>query len=1182
MDSIDSVFVDEEAFISEELKRDAIEQASDSELVLTWVSFLNFIETCHVTIVPSSDLAATGNRLGSGQTMIVDESIWKTTDSSHEESRVVAIKRPRTERLPDSDSLQARPADERSVLANFTLEIRALRHGTLRSHPNIVRLLGVTWAELGLPALVVERASESCPTLTQLLEGPGLLGVQKAEVLAGITEGLIAIHSVSLIHGDLKPDNILMFESTEGAHMIPKLADFAFSRTWKEVQSGGGTPYWNAPECCDDREITSGNPRSPLRDRFSLGLVFWNVLYCELPFTGVASADITRAKEHGTLLEKLANLRETHKYEAFMFEQELKPDFDDDDAILSIVEILEYLLHPTPERRAPRYAESIPSKLRTRRRVYAQSTITITENGSVIDMPEHFMDLKADMKADIEALQRQIEQTSLVETGIRYNVYRDLASGGRPIEHKAVLKNADASDIEKGEAHWFLAAQMVRRSPDESLQHCLEAGKYGNDHGRVNYLYRCIRDSRAVALDRTTHIKWLLQSLTSKQIFSDLECYTSTGTFERQLRSSFSEISSAFTTKYDLEILHDAFVHDVLGSTHSPHDQILINDKWATIVTAKETTYEKFREGTGSLRGDPLAEDALHEAALYGTGDLIRDLVLRHKIDIEKEADTLVVYGTALQAAFLRHNMQTVSALVDLGANVLPLFSEENLEAFLIEGHRETLHWLNHLIPLMRNENNRDRAQKTFNSILLTSKALQRVVIQRNWSLFVGILEIAQGHSGATLDEGIHDTLLIAAGLRRLEFVVALLVYNGKPHRNQLQLYQPALVSTCRKLFGIQAKDRVYERHYLGLKRDSIKRVPRPGDIHYQLQIAKILLQQGVSVEAVSPEQPGLTPLFWAVYHNRLLLVRLLIEDYGANPLVCDPTEGGTLLYISAFANSYGICKYLLSLPDDTRKTLVETPNKLGETALHEAATKSNPSIIKLLLAHGAQPLSTQFFGQNVLHRAALPANKRGFETLVDHIQKSSPDKLRQLLQQKDLVGDTPLHLLLGSNHQDGSTNKPVSSQDENMQRLLYKLLPHYTASPSRILSSLSKSHRPFIPVLNDPDLHGLTPLHHLLVFGADFPETLKVLLRRGANSWKQTTFGIMPIQIPARNGAIMMSLAMMEHLVTGGRGFTALGGGLGNRGGSVAAETARHKTSKTSWRTSILIIDLASEDLYI
>jgi hypothetical protein len=97
-------------------------------------------------------------------------------------------------------------------------------------------------------------------------------------------------------------------------YLCPKLSDFAFAYTWNEGQSSGGTQYWNAPECCDDRNVFTGDRRSPLRDRYSLGLVFWNVFRNELPFVGLEPQSITQAKEDGYLVKILQNLKETEKY----------------------------------------------------------------------------------------------------------------------------------------------------------------------------------------------------------------------------------------------------------------------------------------------------------------------------------------------------------------------------------------------------------------------------------------------------------------------------------------------------------------------------------------------------------------------------------------------------------------------------------------------------------------------------------------------------------------------------------------------------------------------------------------------------------------------------------------------------------------------------------------------------
>jgi len=117
-----------------------------------------------------------------------------------------------------------------------------------------------------------------------------------------------------------------MFETD--STIVPKLSDFAFSRSWKEDEASGGTEYWNAPECCPLRSNPSqvGDPgaHSPLRDLFSLGLIFWTILYETKPFVDLGGENddsnptrrrITEAKESGYLVEKLKS--EGNKYVSF-------------------------------------------------------------------------------------------------------------------------------------------------------------------------------------------------------------------------------------------------------------------------------------------------------------------------------------------------------------------------------------------------------------------------------------------------------------------------------------------------------------------------------------------------------------------------------------------------------------------------------------------------------------------------------------------------------------------------------------------------------------------------------------------------------------------------------------------------------------------------------------------------
>lgn len=137
MSTADSDIIPDELLISDNSRND--KTLHDQDLVFTWVSFLNFIQASYIRVIPSSDLSLSqGSRLGSGQTMIVTENLWKNRNASQNETKLVAVKQPRTDTLPQSDDQKHRPSDETTALGNFTLELRALAHGTLRNHPNIV------------------------------------------------------------------------------------------------------------------------------------------------------------------------------------------------------------------------------------------------------------------------------------------------------------------------------------------------------------------------------------------------------------------------------------------------------------------------------------------------------------------------------------------------------------------------------------------------------------------------------------------------------------------------------------------------------------------------------------------------------------------------------------------------------------------------------------------------------------------------------------------------------------------------------------------------------------------------------------------------------------------------------------------------------------------------------------
>jgi len=87
---------------------------------------------------------------------------------------------------------------------------------------------------------------------------------EKIKCALNIVEGLIYLHSMSIIHRDLKSRNVLM-DSKKGT----KLTDFGVSRedTGETMTIGVGTYRWMAPEILQDNHYTVAC------DIFSFGMI---------------------------------------------------------------------------------------------------------------------------------------------------------------------------------------------------------------------------------------------------------------------------------------------------------------------------------------------------------------------------------------------------------------------------------------------------------------------------------------------------------------------------------------------------------------------------------------------------------------------------------------------------------------------------------------------------------------------------------------------------------------------------------------------------------------------------------------------------------------------------------------------------------------------------------------------
>jgi serine/threonine protein kinase len=251
--------------------------------------------------IADSDGLQLGPQIGVGSSMIVHEGLL--------EGQKVAVKKIKPQ-MVNGDGKQ------RSLKA-LSLDLRVLLSDFIKPHPNIVDLIAVSWIEETqpngesqlFPLLIMELALPEARTLHDLIPilDPLDFGL-KGFLISDILGGLDAIHLDHFIHGDLKPENVLIFRQSPGDRYTAKLADFGFSDDVEQLPFGvdgnpaGGTDYWNAPECFDPNADLRTCRRSS-RDLYSFGLVAWYIVASRLPFGPDRGSDWAEAYETVTSMK---------------------------------------------------------------------------------------------------------------------------------------------------------------------------------------------------------------------------------------------------------------------------------------------------------------------------------------------------------------------------------------------------------------------------------------------------------------------------------------------------------------------------------------------------------------------------------------------------------------------------------------------------------------------------------------------------------------------------------------------------------------------------------------------------------------------------------------------------------------------------------------------------------------
>ncbi|ESW04237.1 hypothetical protein PHAVU_011G078300 [Phaseolus vulgaris] len=176
-----------------------------------------------------------------------------------------------------SHLLKLRVAPSETAMTDVLREVFIMK---MVEHPNIVNLIEV----------IDDPESDNFYMVLEYVEGKWVcegsgpacgLGEETARrYLRDIVSGLTYLHAHNIVHGDIKPDNLLITH-----HGTVKIGDFSVSQAVEdnkdELRRSPGTPVFTAPECI--LGLTYGGKAA---DTWAVGVTLYCMILGEYPFLG--------------------------------------------------------------------------------------------------------------------------------------------------------------------------------------------------------------------------------------------------------------------------------------------------------------------------------------------------------------------------------------------------------------------------------------------------------------------------------------------------------------------------------------------------------------------------------------------------------------------------------------------------------------------------------------------------------------------------------------------------------------------------------------------------------------------------------------------------------------------------------------------------------------------------------
>ncbi len=283
-------------------------------------------------------------------------------------------------------------------------------------------------------------------------------------------------------------------------------------------------------------------------------------------------------------------------------------------------------------------------------------------------------------------------------------------------------------------------------------------------------------------------------------------------------------------------------------------------------------------------------------------------------------------------------------------------------------------------------------------------------------------------------------------------------------------------------------------------------------DVHARTRSRSLLVSVGGRGDERARELPlgGFTPLLFAARHGRVESARLLL-DAGANVNETGP-DGASALVTASFSGHGGLAAFLLERGAE--------PNAAGAgyAALHTAVLRADATLVRTLIAHGADP-DVRLTGGSRVPRATnwwiLPASLAGATPFLLAAKYADVEIMRILadygadpfLPLRD--GTTPLMMAAGADWSNGEIDR------------------HYRRVPPEVAEALHADERPNLEAtrfalslgadVNARNDAGDTALHSA-VFKA-WPGVVELLVEHGGDMQAMNERRRTPLQMMCYEG---------------------------------------------------------------